>query len=78
MNNNLPIEYDEIITEKIRKMIETGIRKLKSFVNSRKFKFKQYSELKEKFLEIAASLEKYDFLTMKLTISYQSRKIYCI
>ena len=67
MTQNQTIDYDSKIIPKIKKIINEGFEKLKTFVNIKSSKFKEYEELEEKFNDIANNLEKYDFFNDELT-----------
>lgn len=67
MTANITIEYYTDLISKIKEMINDGLDKLKTFVNTKnKSKFNFYYELDKKFDEIALKLEKYEFLNDEL------------
>ena len=67
MNKNQTIEYDPNIISKVKKMIEEGLEKLKSYVklkNDKKIQnFNFYIELKEQFTTISIKLNELKFCT---------------
>lgn len=81
ITENPTIEYNENILAKIKEMIETGLKKLKSLVKSEdNMQFKIYYEIDEKFNNIAKKLEKYEFLSNEFNyfISISSKIKYII
>ena len=81
INKSRSIVYDPDIINKIMKMIQEGFDKLKSFVRIKKqHEFRIYSELDEKFNEIALKLEENTFLNNELNyfLSISDKILYII
>lgn len=81
MNTNHAVEYNNNILFKIKKMINEGLEKLKSFINSEnEKKLKKYYELDKKFNQIAVKLEKIGFLNYELNyfLSISDKILYIV